>query len=134
MKLHGEVAVKLAPCGFIAKACLMDLLHTYPHIDIPCLQFMPDHARFILRLGFVPDMADELPRGLMPLPPNSVSSVVNHYKDAVTKACRAQGFAAFEWQSRFYDRVIRDDEEYGRIAEYIDTNPERWLRSRGLIG
>lgn len=30
------------------------------------------------------------------------------------------------WQRGFYDRVVRDDDELNRIAEYIVTNPERW--------
>ena len=30
----------------------------------------------------------------------------------------------FAWQTRFHDRVIRDYDEYARIAQYIDTNIE----------
>jgi putative transposase len=30
------------------------------------------------------------------------------------------------WQRGYYDRVIRTDEEFQAIAEYIVTNPERW--------
>ena len=30
------------------------------------------------------------------------------------------------WQRGFHDRVVRDEDEYNRIAEYIVTNPERW--------
>jgi hypothetical protein len=27
------------------------------------------------------------------------------------------------WQEESYDRVVRDEREFGRIAEYIDMNP-----------
>jgi len=30
------------------------------------------------------------------------------------------------WQSRFYDRIIRDDEDLLRIRLYITENPSQW--------
>jgi putative transposase len=30
------------------------------------------------------------------------------------------------WQRGFHDRVVRNDDEFDRIAWYIVTNPERW--------
>lgn len=30
------------------------------------------------------------------------------------------------WQRRFYDHVIRDENDYRSIWEYIDNNPARW--------
>ena len=32
----------------------------------------------------------------------------------------------FSWQSRYYDRIIRNDKEMNRVAEYIDNNIARW--------
>ena len=32
----------------------------------------------------------------------------------------------FKWQSGFYDRIIRDNEELDRIREYIIDNPYKW--------
>ena len=31
------------------------------------------------------------------------------------------------WQRNFYDHIIRDEDDYLRIREYIETNPVRWL-------
>ncbi len=36
------------------------------------------------------------------------------------------GYKEFEWQSRFYDHVIRDQKSYERIKDYIATNPANW--------
>jgi putative transposase len=36
----------------------------------------------------------------------------------------------FEWQTRYHDRVIRDDEEFRRIAAYIEQNPLIWGKDR----
>ncbi len=30
------------------------------------------------------------------------------------------------WQERFHDHIIRNDGEYQRILEYIETNPAHW--------
>ncbi len=30
------------------------------------------------------------------------------------------------WQRSFHDHIIRGDEDYRKIWEYIDTNPHRW--------
>ncbi len=56
---------------------------------------------------------------------NSVSSIIGSYKSAVSKHAHRLGFI-FEWQVRFHDHIIRDDEEYQRITNYINTNPDNW--------
>ena len=30
------------------------------------------------------------------------------------------------WQERFHDHIIRNDEEYHRIKNYIINNPKKW--------
>lgn len=30
------------------------------------------------------------------------------------------------WQRNYWDHVIRDEEDFNRIREYIQTNPLRW--------
>ena len=32
----------------------------------------------------------------------------------------------FEWQSKYYDRIIRDNNEFIRIKKYIENNPTKW--------
>lgn len=31
------------------------------------------------------------------------------------------------WQRNFYEHVIRNDDDYNRIAEYVANNPQRWI-------
>jgi putative transposase len=59
----------------------------------------------------------------------SVSTIINHIKGAVTKWCGANGYS-FEWQSRFYDHVIRNEQEYRAIKNYIINNPLNWQQDR----
>ena len=56
---------------------------------------------------------------------NTVSSIIGSYKSAVTKHANRLGFEN-GWQSRFHDHIIRNDEEYQRISDYIINNPANW--------
>ena len=56
---------------------------------------------------------------------NTVSSIIRSYKSAVTKHCNCLALP-MAWQTRFYDHIIRDDESFHRISEYIKNNPANW--------
>ncbi len=43
----------------------------------------------------------------------------------MTKYAR-QNNIPFAWQTRFYDRMIRNREELNNVAEYIETNVGKW--------
>ena len=60
---------------------------------------------------------------------NTVSSILNSYKSAVSKHAHRLGLT-LDWQFRFYDHVIRDDGEYSRIALYIETNVGNWTTDK----
>ncbi len=56
---------------------------------------------------------------------NTLSSIVGSYKSAVSKHIHRLGYE-FHWQSRFHDHVIRDEETYYKIKNYIQNNPSKW--------
>ena len=64
---------------------------------------------------------------------NTVSSIIGSYESAVSKHAHRLGYE-FEWQSRFYDHIIRDDESYTRIADYIINNPKNWENDKFYNG
>ena len=57
----------------------------------------------------------------------SVSRIIQQYKTVCTKhirlACPEMGF---EWQSRFYDHIIRHADAFYNISNYIINNPKNW--------
>ena len=55
----------------------------------------------------------------------SVSRVIGSYKSAVTKHAHRLGYE-FKWQTRFYDHIIRNENDYFRISNYIKNNPHNW--------
>jgi REP element-mobilizing transposase RayT len=57
-----------------------------------------------------------------------LGAVVRGFKSAVTKRINEMRHSPGSplWQRNYYEHVIRDDEDYARIAEYINFNPQRW--------
>lgn len=61
----------------------------------------------------------------------SVSRIIQHYKTACTKHIRsACPDVDFEWQTRFYDHIIRNEVSFATISNYILNNPEKWKEDR----
>ncbi len=58
----------------------------------------------------------------------TIGDVVRGYKSAVTKRINQlrNPPLAPVWQRNYYEQIIRDEAAYLKIAEYIQTNPQRW--------
>jgi hypothetical protein len=58
----------------------------------------------------------------------SLSVVIRSFKSAVTKRLREEAIQpdGSIWQSRYFDRIIRNDTEYFFISRYIEMNPFLW--------
>ena len=52
--------------------------------------------------------------------------IIRTFKAAVTTWCRSNGYPEFGWQSLYYDRIIRNNEELDRIRQYIRMNPQNY--------
>ncbi len=59
----------------------------------------------------------------------SLSVIIRSYKSVVTRESRTIN-PDFGWQANYYDRIIRNYEEYLRIEEYIHFNPENWNKDK----
>ncbi len=67
-----------------------------------------------------------VPTGLSPLKKNSISSIINHFKGNVKRYCNKNNLEYFSWQPRFHDRIIRNQQEFYNIQQYIFYNPLNW--------
>ena len=67
--------------------------------------------------------------GIAYRPPKSISSFVAGFKSVVTvNALKIN--SCFGWQARFYDNIVQNDQDYQRIAEYIENNPVNWEQDK----
>ncbi|MNQ53502.1 hypothetical protein D3C85_675430 [compost metagenome] len=60
---------------------------------------------------------------------NTISSIVGSYKSAVTKHANRLGYP-HQWQKLFYDNIIRNNNDYQKISDYIVSNPENWAKDK----
>jgi len=60
---------------------------------------------------------------------NSISTIIRSYKSAVTRHARRLGYE-MEWQTRFYDHIIRNPASFAKIANYIVNNPANWKEDK----
>ena len=54
-----------------------------------------------------------------------LSHIISRFKYAVTRFANLNSIT-FAWQTRFYDRIIRNQEEMKNIVQYIDDNVAKW--------
>ena len=64
-----------------------------------------------------------------PMLHNNISRVVRWYKGRCTFEIR-KIHADFAWQSLFHDHIIKNEESYQKIGDYIISNPENWANDK----
>lgn len=120
-----QYAVKLSAFGKIVEETIsyMDAHYDAVQIDKYCI--MPDHIHLLITLQS-DDLICQDRRGRL-----SLRDVVRQFKTYTTKRCReATGDnSLLLWQPRYYDHIIRNDEDYCEKWRYIDENPIKYLYS-----
>ncbi|MGA2623713.1 MAG: hypothetical protein ABSF91_07665 [Bacteroidota bacterium] len=63
---------------------------------------------------------------------NTLGNIVGSFKSAVTKRVNEirKTPSVSIWQPRYYDHIIRNEKSLNRIREYINTNPQQWVRDK----
>ena len=99
-------------------------------VSIPLYVVMPNHIHLIICIDN--DSADDTPLKFGPQSQN-LASIIRGIKSKITSFAHKNGYKDFEWQSGFYDRVIRDNRELNVVAEYIENNIEQWSMDKYCI-
>ena len=84
--------------------------HIYDNVKIDNYVIMPNHVHLIIRLV---DMSRE---GGRPKAAPTISRIMNQFKGSITKQI---GFSI--WQKLFHDHIIRNEEDYIRIWQYMTS-------------
>jgi hypothetical protein len=53
-----------------------------------------------------------------------LGAIIGQYKSVCTKQIRRHGRPEFEWQSRFYDKIIRTRRAFRAVRQYIQNHPD----------
>ena len=84
---------------------------------------MPDHIHMIIRLDNG-SMWESPPTDAKPQH-NRISNIVRSIKVLVAKEIGQSIF-----QRSYYDHVIRNQQDYDEIWEYIENNPRKWVMQK----
>ena len=100
------------------------------NIEIEKYVVMPNHVHMIVSIS-KPELYHNYQKEEFGKPTSeSISSIVRSFKSAVTREAHNK-FSYLNtpykiWQPRYYDNIIRSEDAYWKICEYIDKNPECW--------
>lgn len=124
------------------------LTERFPHFELDVFQIMPNHMHGIILLndipavgaGFTPAQINDNTNGQSPngQSPNrqpqrspTVGDIVGAYKSLVANGCleiykQKNEMMGKLWQRNYYERIIRSQQSYQIISEYIINNPAKW--------
>ena len=141
----------LSSVGLIAEQCWKEIPGHFSSVRLDQYVVMPNHIHGIIVIESSRNSSKTASQDVVPrkdvqlnVPTNEFSKtmseispkskslpvIVRTYKAAVTTRCRFAGFNAFEWQSRYYDHIIRDGTDLDRVRMYILNNPVNWARDQ----
>jgi len=115
-----KTLVELTKYGDVAEKAIREISVCYQGIFVDKYVIMPNHIHMILVLQSKHESG-----GRLIIAPTKVSAIVQQYKRSVTKLI---GFSM--WQKSYHDHIIRDEDEYQRIWQYINENPEKWTEDK----
>ena len=110
--------------GRIAEEMIEQVMIRYPSVSVDKYVIMPDHIHLLLRIEGTGN------------PSPTLGNVIGWYKYQTTKRINqtdaTQGLQVF--QRSYYDHVIRNQQDYDSVWEYIENNPRKWaMKKQGSL-
>ncbi len=106
--------VRLTPFGKIVEKYILSG-NRVPNVRVDKYVIMPNHIHLLL-------FVDCDGTSWAPSPTNAV---IPHFVSTFKRFCHKEAGKRF-FQRSYHDHIIRGDEDYAKIWEYIDNNPARW--------
>ena len=118
-------------------------LPKHHNVKLDEFQIMPNHVHFIVIIPSCRGCARTTPttntkiKTFQHIVSGSLPCVIRSFKSECTKQIHAVGALRAMphhvvmpkinvWQRNYYERIIRDEEEYINIKKYIQSNPSMW--------
>lgn len=129
--LHEAPELQLTLYGKIVDDVIQELPERFS-IQIPKYVIMPNHIHLLIVVEN-PDLLRALREA--PLQKRSlIAKTVGYLKMNVSKRIHAYYPSEKVWQRLYHDHIIRNDQDYREIWEYIDNNPMKWRLDRFYRG
>ena len=102
----------LSEYGRIVDELIQRIPHVYPHVLVPNYVVMPNHVHLLVQI---------LDDGGAGAPRPTVMAIVGGIKSIAT---RKIGHSI--WQPSFHDHIVRSEQDFLDIWNYITGNPSEW--------
>ena len=125
----------LSDSGIIVQKCWLEIPSHFSNTSLDDFVIMPDHMHGIIIINSNLNSSPETPKLVVSTScvtgnpywkPNSLGSIINQFKRICTIETKSIG-SEISWQPRYYDHIIRSDNELYRVRSYITNNPGTWL-------
>ena len=125
----------LNDAGKIADKCWMEIPNHFPNAILHEHIVMPNHVHGIIQLvndeNFLERVENFQPQQpsrneFQKMIPRSIGSIVKGFKIGVTKWFRNNTDVETVWQRNYYEHIIRNEQSYQTISDYIINNPAKW--------
>ena len=107
---------KLNELGEIAKNDMLRMNSHYENIRLDNFIVMPNHIHAIVIIENKNEMESKM----------KLDDVIGLYKSGVSRKIRKIKPGMKVWQRSFQDHVIRNQQEYEKIWQYIQFNYQKW--------
>jgi REP element-mobilizing transposase RayT len=128
--------MKLSTLGAIVQGFWHEIPKHFPFVTLGEFIVMPNHVHGILtiekpenQVGALEDSSGNFvgTARFQNQGKGTISSIVGSYKSICTKHIRKDfPSIAFGWQDRFWDNIIKSEDSFTRISNYIVNNPANW--------
>ena len=108
---HIDPKIELTQTGKIVKKYIENFNFKSKNIKVNEYIIMPNHIHMIIELN-----------GSMWASTPTINRIVSTLKILVTKELKHS-----IWQRNYYEHIIRNENEYLEILDYINQNPHKWL-------
>ena len=110
--------IALTKNGYIVQKYILSS-NQIPGVFVDKFVIMPDHIHLIIRVNERASIGTSRA-------PSPTNTAIPHFVSTLKRFCHRDVGATF-FQRSYYDHVIRNQQDYNEIWEYIDNNPRKWL-------
>ncbi|MCL2773817.1 MAG: transposase [Oscillospiraceae bacterium] len=138
VNLYGDIIVgadsisarmKLNHAGQMIQNIFDETINSYNTVISDIYVIMPNHFHCILSLSRADiESAPTVGDIIQSFKRNTTIKYINGVKSGIYPS-----FNKRIWQRNYYEHIIRDDEEYQTIWQYIDENPAKWDKDKYYI-
>jgi putative transposase len=104
-----------------------------PNVSLDVFVIMPNHVHGIIVIIDMGEFDSPIPPPSADMPPtpfrspsNNIGAIVRRYKSSVTKQINLLNYSGSAWHRNYHEHIIRNEESYHRISDYIINNPKKW--------